>query len=346
MNKTLRNIDDLEKARLVRAEDAPQLQEVVKKYALAVTADIAGVIETADDAVARQFIPDVRELVTSPQESTDPIGDDKHSPVEGVVHRYPDRVLLKLLHICPAYCRFCFRREKVGKQDKLLGDAALEKALDYVASDKNIWEVIFTGGDPLMLSPRRIQDVVRRFEKIAHVKILRWHTRVPVVSPGLVSDELVAALKSGTKTVYIAVHANHVQEFSPAACAATAKLADAGIPLVSQTVLLKDINDNADAMEALMRRFVELRIKPYYLHHLDHAPGTGHFRVPVKQGQGIMEELRRRASGLCQPAYMLDIPGGFSKMPLMSGSIRENGSDYVVRDIWGGIHHYNDESRQ
>ncbi|MES2906768.1 MAG: lysine-2,3-aminomutase-like protein [Pseudomonadota bacterium] len=341
MTKTLRSIKDLTKARLLPAGDQ-RLHAVAEKYAVAVTSDLADLIETADDAIARQFIPDVRELDLSPQELADPIGDEAHSPVEGIVHRYPDRVLLKLLHVCPAYCRFCFRREKVGKEDKMLGEDALEKAIDYITSDKKIWEIVFTGGDPLLLSSRRIRDVVMRFDQIPHVKILRWHTRVPVVSPKLVTDKLVAALKAGTKTVYVAVHANHVQEFSESACAAISKLADAGIPLISQSVLLKDINDNPQALEALMRRFVELRIKPYYLHHPDLASGTSHFRVPIAQGQQLAASLRQRASGLCQPHYMLDIPGGHSKVPLAAAYITADEKHYIVRDIWGKTHRYSD----
>jgi lysine 2,3-aminomutase len=340
MNKTLRTVDDLVRAKLVAPEGVPALREVTGRYMLSVTPDLTSLIETADDPIARQFIPDTRELETAPEELADPIGDETHSPVEGIVHRYPDRVLLKLLHICPAYCRFCFRRERVGKEDKILGEEALQQALDYIAGNKKIWEVIFSGGDPMMLSPRRIEDVVRRLEPIRHVKILRWHTRVPVVSPKKITRALIEALKAGSKTTYVAVHANHPHEFTPAARKAIAMLADSGISLLSQSVLLKDINDDADTLEQLMRTFVELRIKPYYLHHPDLAPGTGHFRLPLKHGQALATELRKRASGLCQPFYMLDIPGGHSKVPVNESYLAEKKDGYVLRDIWGGVHRY------
>jgi lysine 2,3-aminomutase len=342
MTKTLRTVDDLANANLIPQDNAPALREVVERYALSVTPDVAALIEAPDDAIARQFIPDARELETAPEELTDPIGDDAYSPVEGIVHRYPDRVLLKLLHICPAYCRFCFRREKVGKEDKMLGEEGLQQALNYIAQNKKIWEVIFTGGDPLMLSARRIEDVVRRLEPIGHVKILRLHTRVPMVSPKKITRALVGALQAGSKTTYIAIHANHPKEFTPAARKSIALLADAGIPLLSQSVLLKDVNDDAGILEQLMRSFVELRIKPYYLHHPDLAKGTGHFRFPIRRGQQLTAELRRRASGLCQPSYMLDIPGGHSKIPLAGSYLTEKKDGYIVRDIWGKAHPYHD----
>jgi lysine 2,3-aminomutase len=340
MNKTLRTIDDLADAKLIAPEDVAALRKVTERYALAITPDVAALIETPGDPVARQFIPDARELEIAPEELADPIGDDAHSPVEGVVHRYPDRVLLKLLHICPAYCRFCFRREKVGKQDKMLGEEALKQALQYIRSDKKIWEVIFTGGDPLLLNPRRIEDVVLRLESAKHVKILRWHTRVPVIASKKITRSLISALRASSKTVYVAIHANHPDEFTPAARKAIAMLADSGIPLISQSVLLKGVNDNADTLEQLMRTLTELRIKPYYLHHPDLAKGTGHFRLPIKRGQELTGELRRRASGLCQPSYMLDIPGGHSKVPLNEAYLTENEDGYTVRDIWGGVHRY------
>lgn len=337
--RTLRTFADLTGNGLA-VPHAQHLQDVVERYALAVTPHLQKRIAMGDDAIARQFLPDVRELVLSPEELSDPIGDEKHSPVEGIVHRYQDRLLLKLVHICPAYCRFCFRREKVGKGEAGLGDEALETALDYIAKTESVWEVIFTGGDPLILSPRRIGVLMRRFRDIAHVKVLRWHTRVPVVAPERVTNELIEALRRSGKTVYIALHANHPQEFSPEAERAIARLADAGLPLISQSVLLKGINDDADTLETLMRRFVELRVKPYYLHHPDLAPGTSHFRLSLKQGRELLRALRQRASGLCQPHYMLDIPGGFSKIPVTGDYVAESENGYVLRDIWGERHAY------
>jgi lysine 2,3-aminomutase len=317
--KTLRSITDLREAGLVAAHDAAAAERVAARYAVAVAPALAALIDRSDpdDPIARQLVPDARELDHAPEERVDPIGDDAHSPVPGVVHRYPDRVLLKLTHVCPVYCRFCFRREVVGPGGpQALSKAAVEAAATYIGADPNIWEVILTGGDPFVLSPRRIASVTERLSAIPHVKILRWHTRVPVADPACITPELVAALRSASKTVYVALHANHPRELTPHARAACERIVDAGIPMLSQTVLLKGVNDDADVLAALMRAFVEARIKPYYLHHPDLAPGTSHFRMSIEEGQAIVRQLRGRLSGLAQPTYVLDIPGGHGKVPV------------------------------
>jgi lysine 2,3-aminomutase len=308
---------------------------------VAITPDMARLIDRddPDDPVARQFVPDARELQQLPEERADPLGEAGLSPVPGVVHRYPDRVLLKLTHACPVYCRFCFRREVVGPGGpQALTDAALDKALGYIAGDPGIWEVILTGGDPLMLSPRRVAEVTQRLSGIAHVKVLRWHTRVPAVAPGRISDGLVAALRSPAKAVYVALHANHPRELTPAARAACARLVDAGIVMVSQSVLLSGVNDDAETLAALMRAFIEARVKPYYLHHLDPAPGTGRFRLSIAEGQAIVRQLRGRLSGLAQPTYVLDIPGGHGKVPIGPSYLEDDGCR--VADPGGSWHEY------
>ena len=194
-----------------------------------------------------------------------------------------------------------------------LTPAQLTAALDYIASDQRIWEVILTGGDPLVLSARRLRAVVKRLVAIQHVKILRVHTRVPAVAPKLITREYARALKADGKATYVVLHINHARELTQAARAACARLVDAGIPLLSQTVLLKGVNDNPAALTSLFRTLVENRIKPYYLHHPDLAPGTSHLRPSIAAGQELMRELRGDVSGLCQPAYMLDIPGGAAR---------------------------------
>ena len=295
------------------------LEQVAARYAIAVTPDIAALIDPNDpaDPIARQFIPSADELVEHSGENADPIGDDAHSPVAGIVHRYPDRVLFKLVHVCAVYCRFCFRREMVGPgKATALSEDAYRAALDYVRSRPEIWEVILTGGDPLMLSPRRLAEILADLAGIDHVKIVRIHTRVPIADPARVSAEMITALRVAGATTWIAVHANHPRELSVVARAACARLTDAGIPLVGQSVLLRGVNDDAATLEALMRAFVECRIKPYYLHHGDLAPGTAHLRTTIEQGQELMRTLRGRVSGLCQPDYVLDIPGGHGKAPI------------------------------
>jgi lysine 2,3-aminomutase len=229
----------------------------------------------------------------------------------------------------------------IGPEAAPLTAEQLEGALGYIAAHPEIWEVILTGGDPLVLSPRRLHDIMETLAGIAHVKIVRFHTRVPVVDPERIDAALVAALKASGKTVYVALHANHVRELTMEARAACARLVDAGIAMLSQSVLLKGVNDDPDVLAALMKAFVEIRVKPYYLHHPDLAPGTGHFRVTIEEGQEIVAALRGRISGLCQPTYILDIPGGHGKAVISGSAIRATGDGcYSITDYRGGEHSY------
>ena len=342
---TLRTPQALADAGLVAAEAVPALERVAARYGVAVSDDLVALMhpDDPDDPIARQFLPDPRELDTTPEERADPIGDHAHSPVEGIVHRYPDRVLLKAVHVCPVYCRFCFRREMVGPEGLgTLSAEALETALDYIRTHGEIWEVILTGGDPLILSPRRLRTIMDALQAIPHVKVIRLHTRVPVVEPESVTDELAAVLRVEGKATYVAVHANHARELTEKARAACARLADAGIPLLGQSVLLRGVNDSVEALGDLMRAMVETRIKPYYLHHPDLAPGTAHFRLSIAEGQEIVGALRGRFSGLCQPAYVLDIPGGHGKSPIGPSyvSAAQQPDSFRIRDYRGGEHLY------
>src|SRR5579864_439207 len=337
--KTLRTPSALAAAQLVGRDRLEPLRQVAARYAVAITPAIADLIDPADphDPIARQFVPDARELHTEPGESHDPIGDDAHSPVEGIVHRYPDRVLLKLVNACAVYCRFCFRREMVGPGRGGLAPAALDTALSYIRSHPEIWEVILTGGDPLVLSARRLKDVVRRLATIGHVKVIRVHSRVPVAAPERVTAALVRALRTD-KATFVVLHANHPRELTAQVRAACARLIDAGIPMLAQSVLLRGVNDDAQTLGALLRALVECRIKPYYLHHADLAPGTAHLRTTVAEGQSLMRALHGRYSGLCQPTYVLDIPGGHGKSPIGPNYLSADGA--VIEDYCGGLHAY------
>jgi lysine 2,3-aminomutase len=329
--RTLRSVIDLVQAGL--ADDSAPLRDVAARYAIAVPPALRALIETPDDPIGRQILPHLAELTTARHETADPVGDDALSPVKGVVHRYPDRVLIKPLLICPVYCRFCFRREHVGPDGGLLTAAELEAAIDYVRQRPEIREVILTGGDPLLLSPRRLGALVQAIETVPQVETLRVHTRVPVADPGLVTRALAESLTT-EKPLFLAVHANHAREFSPAALAALRLLSRQGIPLLGQSVLLRGVNDSADALEALFRAMLRARIKPYYLHQLDAAPGTARFHVPIAEGRALLEHLRGRITGLAWPTYVLDIPGGHGKVPV--------GPDYLddgqVRDPAGTWH--------
>jgi lysine 2,3-aminomutase len=315
------------------------LAEVAARYAVAITPAMADLIDRDDphDPIARQFVPDARELERRPEESSDPIGDDIFSPVEGVVHRYPDRVLLKVINACAVYCRFCFRREMVGPALGGLSPAALAAALDYIGRHPQIWEVILSGGDPLVLSARRLMDVVTRLAAIAHIKVIRVHTRVPVVAPERIDAALIRALRTD-KATFVVLHINHPRELTKEARAACARFVDAGIPLLSQSVLLRGVNDDVETLGALMRTLIECRIKPYYLHQADLAPGTAHLRTTIAEGQTLMRGLRGRYSGLCQPTYVLDIPDGHGKSPIGPNYLSEDGT--AIEDFNGRRHVY------
>ena len=315
----LRSVADLVAAGLVPDRNRPALEAVAARYALALTPEMAALIDPADpnDPIGKQFLPSPSELERRPEEDADPIGDEVHSPVKGLVHRYGDRVLLKPLHTCPVYCRFCFRRESVGPDGAGgLSEGELAAAFAYIAAHQEIFEVIVSGGDPFMLSPRRMAAMAEAAARIPHVKVMRWHSRVPLVDPDRVSPDLVAAARRFSGAVYVAVHANHPREFTPAGRAALARLADAGIVLLSQSVLLKGVNDDAKVLEDLMRTFVANRVSPYYLHQGDLAPGTAHFRTTLAEGQALMRALRGGLSGIAQPTYVVDLPGGHGKVPV------------------------------
>jgi lysine 2,3-aminomutase len=327
--------------------DAPSLHDIAERYSIALTPEMAALIDRDDpnDPIARQFIPDLREAMMAPQERADPIGDDAHSPLPGLVHRYPDRVLLKLLSVCPVYCRFCFRRETVGRgKGDLLPERDVTAALDYIARRPQIFEVILTGGDPLMLSARRLEAVSRRLAEIPHVRLLRVHTRAPTVAPDLVTPDRLAALRGSGKALYVALHVNHARELTDASRVAIARLRAAGAVLLSQTVLLKGVNNDVDVLEQLMRDLAQLGVRPYYLHHPDLAPGTAHFRLSLAAGRQIYAELSRRVTSVALPAYVLDIPGGFGKARVAEGAAESDGQGgWTVVDRNGEKRSYRDD---
>lgn len=343
----LRRIDDLVAAGLIAPEAAPALARVVDRFALAVTSEMAALIDPADlaDPIAAQFVPSEAELDVLPDETTDPIGDGPHETAPGVTHRYPDRVLLKPTHLCRVYCRFCFRRDRVGHGEANLSDADLDAAFAYVAAQPQIFEVILSGGDPLVLSDRRLAAILERLEAIPHVEVVRIHSRVPVVDPARVSEATARLLRRRFAT-WMVIHVDHPRELTEAAAGAIGRLVDAGVPVLSQTTLLAGVNADAAVLEALFRRLVALRVKPYYLHHLDRAEGTARFRTTIAEGEGLMRSLRGRLTGIAQPTWVLDIPGGFGKVPLGPRWIEKTsdggGSGWSVRDPDGHEHRYDE----
>lgn len=331
---TLRDAEALVAGGLIEPSERNAIDAVTRRYAVAVTPAMQALIERPDDPIGLQFVPDAAELATAAHESADPIADDALSPLKGVVHRYPDRALLKPLLICPVYCRFCFRREHVGADGGMLSDAELQAAYDWFAARPSIREVILTGGDPFMLSARRLAAIVGALSTIPHIEILRVHTRVPVAEPERITPALAEALETD-KAMWVVLHADHAREFTPAALAAIRRIQARAVPVLGQSVLLRGVNDSAATLEALFRAMLGARVKPYYLHQLDAAPGTARFHVPIEEGRRLLAQLRGRVTGLAWPTYVLDIPGGHGKVPI--------GPDYLepddrVRDPGGNVH--------
>lgn len=306
-----------------------------------VQATILDTENAASDPVGRQYLYDAREENILPAENPDPIGDHAHMPVPGLVHRYPDRVLLKITDTCAVYCRFCFRKDMVGKGEGVLKDADIDAALSYVAARPQVREIILTGGDPLTLSNRRMAALFERMAAIPHLDIIRIHTRAPIVSPARIDTELAEILGRTDKAVYVVLHVNHAQEINESAASAIRVLSRSGAVLLSQSVLLRGVNDTAEALETLFRTLLRHRVKPYYLHHPDLAPGTSHFRLSIKEGQDIVSTLRGRVTGLAWPTYVLDIPGGYGKMPLGPAYVRHiPDGRCAVTDYEGRVHFY------
>jgi lysine 2,3-aminomutase len=313
--RPLRTISALIDAGFALETMRPELEAVARRYAIAVTPATAFLIEHPDDPISRQFIPNPLELITARHESADPIADEALSPIKGIVHRYPDRALLKPTLACPVYCRFCFRREQVGPDGGLLTQTELDAAYAWIAVHPEIREIILTGGDPLILSPRRLAAILTALAAIPHIETLRIHTRVPVADPARITLALADALDI-TTPIFLVLHANHAREFSEAAIAALRLLQRRGIPVLGQSVLLAGVNDSEAALADLFRTMLKARVKPYYLHQLDPAPGTARFHVPIAQGRALIAALRGRISGIALPTYIFDQPGGAGKIPL------------------------------
>ncbi len=305
--------------------DVAALKKVEENFSTRLTAEVLAQIKTTsmDDPIYRQYVPHTDELNFRADERADPIGDQINSPVKGIIHRYPDRLLLTPTHACAVYCRFCFRRENVGKAEASLNKTQMDAAFAYIAAHQEVSEVILSGGDPLILSDRRLSEILTRLSTIAHIQVVRIHTRVPLVEPTRITPALIKLLRI-RPAVMMVLHVNHVAELGAPVKKAIARLVRGGVPLFSQSVLLKGVNDSVEVLETLFRTLLAARVKPYYLHHLDRAQGTSHFRVSIARGQEIMRGLRGRLSGLAQPTYVIDIPGGHGKVPIGPVYLGEN----------------------
>ncbi len=312
--------------------DPQPLEAVVARYPMRITPYYFRLIETIGDPIWRQCVPAARELDDSGL--FDPLAEDGLSPVPAVVHRYPDRVIFLVSGSCASYCRFCTRKRKVGCSSMSLSFRELREGIDYIAATPQIRDVIFSGGDPLLLPDSVLADLLARVQAIPHVEIIRIGTRVPVTLPERVTDKLCALLKRFTP-LYLNTHFNHPRELTFEAAEACNKLADSGIVLGNQTVLLRDVNDQPEIISELFRGLLRLRVRPYYLHQMDLTRGTTHFRTSVATGLKIIKNLRGPVSGLASPYYVIDLPGGKGKVPLLPDDVVRSGNKLLIRSSSG-----------
>lgn len=342
-NKSSKILYELADQGIVEREALPALEQVAAQFNVALTPTITQLLEqeASQGPIYKQFVPQEEELIHTADELADPIGDQCHEKVKGLVHRYPDRCLLKVSNVCPTYCRFCFRKEMIGPGSQPMSSEDLRNAYDYIRNHSEIWEVILTGGDPLILNKKYLRLILENLEAIQHVDVVRIHTRIPIVDPAKIDAELLRALKL-KKALYLVVHVNHPDELTESAIKACSALVEAGIPLLSQSVLLRGVNDSAEILTQLFKTLVKHRIKPYYLHHPDLVRGTAHFRMSIKEGQAIVKQLQGSISGLCQPTYVVDLPNGGGKVPLTECYCKpEKEGGWTFENFKGELWHVN-----
>ncbi len=327
-------VDPAELAERFGIDSAP-LREVARRYPMRISPYYLNLIEEPGDPLWRQCVPDVREL-SDPTPSPDPLDEARLSPTPAVVHRYPDRVLLLAGGDCATYCRFCTRKRKLGCSSMTVSETDLAAGIDYIASRSEVRDVLLSGGDPLLLEDDELEAILQRLVAIPHVEMVRIGSGLPVTLPERITDNLCKLLRRFSP-LYLNTHFNHPRELTPQAAAACARLADAGIVLGNQTVLLRGVNDSADTLATLWRGLLQLRVRPYYLHHMDLVRGTGHFRTRIEAGLEILQTLRGSLSGMALPHYVIDAPGGRGKIPLLPEYLLELGDKARLRTADGEI---------
>lgn len=308
------------------------LHPVVSRYPMRITPYYLSLIETPGDPIWRQCIPDPEEL--SDTQLPDPLNEEELSPVPGLIHRYPDRVVWLVSAQCAVYCRFCMRKGRVGCPGKMSGLGELDQALNYIADRPAIRDVVLSGGDPLLLEDEELATFLSGLRRIPHVEVIRIGTRTPANLPERITGKLCRMLKR-FHPVFINTHFNHPREITEESARACARLADAGIPLGNQTVLLNGVNDNPEVMKSLLQRLLAIRVRPYYLHQMDLVQGTRHFRTKIARGLEIMDALRGHTSGLAIPYFVIDLPGGKGKVPLLPDYVRKEEGKLFLRNYLG-----------
>ncbi len=337
----IRTLPILEKLLAIKLSDEARAKfnTTAEKFPFSITPYYLSLINTDDlekDPIFMQAVPSVHELEMSAADMADPLHEDADSPVPGITHRYPDRILFLISNVCAMYCRHCTRKRRVGDIDSIPDKAAILKGIDYIRSNKNVRDVLLSGGDPFMLSTPYLDWILTELRKIEHVEIIRIGTRIPVVLPYRVTPELVKMLKKH-HPLWINTHFNHPREITTSSRKALAMLADAGIPLGNQTVLLAGVNDCPRIMRSLVNKLVANRVRPYYLYQCDLSEGLSHFRTPVGKGIEIIESLIGHTSGLCVPTYVIDAPGGGGKIPVMPNYLISWSTNKVILRNYEGV---------
>jgi len=335
-------VDELTRFIKLTAGEMRDITACLKKFRMAITPYYAGLMDPVDRKcpIRLQAVPQPEELQTVPGDMRDPLHEEVDSPVPGLTHRYPDRVLLLVTDCCFMYCRHCTRRRLTGQRDRALPKSHLDRAIAYIQNNPRVRDVVISGGDPLTLTDEQLEYILRKLRAIHHVEIIRIGTRAPVVLPQRITSELCAMLEK-YHPLWINTHFNHPREVTPQAASACARLAGAGIPLGNQSVLLRGVNDRPDVMLQLVHKLLQIRVRPYYLYQCDLSEGIGHFRTPVSTGIEIIESLRGHTSGLAVPTFVIDAPGGGGKIPLGPNYVLSQGQGKIVlRNFEGNIHVY------
>ncbi|MDD2752227.1 MAG: lysine 2,3-aminomutase [Candidatus Omnitrophica bacterium] len=344
LKNRIRNKEDLSQIIKLTPEEEKGIDKAKGRLSMAITPYWAALIDPEDPEcpIRRQAVPVGAEFAVSPHEMTDPCAEDRDSPAPHLVHRYPDRVLLLATDHCAMYCRHCTRRRLVGEHEQKEDNSAtrFDAAVEYIKSNRKIRDVLISGGDPLILEDEELENLIQKIRAISHVEFLRLGTRVPVTLPQRVTEKLVNMLKKYSP-LWISIHFNHSKEITKRCKIACDMLSDAGIPLGSQTVLLKGINDRPYIMKRLVHELLQIRVRPYYIYQCDPVRGTQHFRTPVAAGINIMEKLRGHTSGYAVPTYVIDGPGGGGKIPVGPNYILSQAKGkYVLRNYKGKIYTY------
>ncbi len=335
LSESITSLDELSRFLPV---DVELLHPVTDRYPLRVTRSYLNLIREKEDPVWRQCVPDRREL-NQDNFSIDPLNENGFAPIKGLIHRYPDRVVLLVSSDCPTLCRFCTRKHRMGEKEG--HRASLEPAMEYLEKSPAIHEVILSGGDPLLLTDDELQKILSRLRKIPHLEIIRIHTRIPVTLPERITFRLCRMLKQ-YHPLYVNTQFNHPMEITTLSTNACIRLSDAGIPLGNQTVLLRGVNDDPEVMKQLMQKLLSIRVRPYYLHQMDLVKGTGHFRTSVRKGLEIVAHLRGHISGMATPTYVIDLPGGKGKVAILPDDVKKEGKTFFLRNYLGEVVEYLD----